>query len=365
LTNEQDLLLTSDQQWLQAEGYDCPPQGQSVNDWLQTLENKWLQNLEDDWQEHAQKGREWVWTEREDWLHKWAGNFLQTQVGKDWLETQDGQHWLQTRDGKDWLHSHGGQDWLRTHTDRDWSHITSKNENDWPQTELHAESPHDLLQTCKGREWLKTHHGRSWLQIESGRDWLQTQNGQSWLQSPDGHAWQSTLPASVWLTIEEFSITLEAMNEQTIAPDMLLLPVFQLIQQFKSLPDFLMFPVFLALRHQNHSGSPLLPPQGSRLPDLVIIHAMKAFVDFAKGEREQSTSDALKYACQNWAFHLSRAHPWNDELNRIFKRFWDSRLLSWFERQWCLKGLLSCLLVLSEGQKHAKVRGYIDYHLYV
>jgi hypothetical protein len=92
LTNEQDLLLTSDQQWLQAEGYDWPLQGQSVNDWLQTLENTWLQNLEDDWQQHTQKGREWVWTEREDWLHQWAPDFLQTQVGKDWRETQDGQH---------------------------------------------------------------------------------------------------------------------------------------------------------------------------------------------------------------------------------------------------------------------------------
>jgi hypothetical protein len=243
-------------------------------------------------------------------------------------------------------------------------HTTSK--NDWPQTELHTESPQDWLQTCKGREWLKTHDGRSWLQIESGRDWLQTQSGQGWLQTPDGHAWQSTLPASVWLTIEEFSITLEAINEQMIASEMPLLPVFQVIQQFMSLPDFLMFPVFLALRHQDHSSTALLLPQGSRPPDLDIIHAMKAFVDFANAERERLTSDALKYACQNWAFHLSRAHPGNDELNRIFKLFWDSHLSSWFERQWCLKGLLSCLHILSEGHKNAKVRGYIDsYHLCV
>ncbi|KAG1788024.1 uncharacterized protein HD556DRAFT_1245812, partial [Suillus plorans] len=65
---------------------------------------------------------------------------------------------------------------------------------------------------------------------------------------------------------------------------------------------------------------------------------------------------ALKYACRNWAVHLSRApHPWDNKLDHIFHAFWNHRLLSWLELQWCLKGLQSCLVILSEGQKLAKV----------
>lgn len=410
LTHEQELLLTLEQEWLQTK----PLQGQSVEDWLQTLERNWLQSLERDWLQHTQEGREWLWNEREDWLHQWAKDWLKTQGGKDWLRTQDGQYWLQTQDGQDWLCSHGGREWLQTHTERDQLQITS----DWSQTELHTESLQEWLQTqdgqrwlqtesvvdwlqtfevqewlqthsgqgwlqtrsgqqwlqtesgenwlqtSKGEEWLRTHHGRGWLQTESGRDWLQTQSGQNWLQTPDGRTWQTTLAASVWLTIEEFCITFEAINEHTIDPEIHLLPAFQVIQQFKSLPDFLMFPAFLALRHQSHSSPALLLPPVLCLPDTDIIHAMKAFVNFAKEarERSQSASDALKYACQNWAFHLSRVnvHLWNDELNCKFNLFWSRHLLSWLERQWCLKGLLSCLLILAEGQKHAKVCGYID-----
>ncbi|KAG0708370.1 hypothetical protein DFH29DRAFT_870913 [Suillus ampliporus] len=73
-------------------------------------------------------------------------------------------------------------------------------------------------------------------------------------------------------------------------------------------------------------------------------------------EKSQSTSDALKYACQNWVVHLSRApNPWDDKLHHIFQAFWNRHLLSWLERQWYLKGLRSCLVVLSEGLELAKL----------
>jgi hypothetical protein len=143
--------------------------------------------------------------------------------------------------------------------------------------------------------------------------------------------------------MEEFSSTLQAIGEFTIDTKLPLLPVFQVIQHFKSLPDFLMFPVFLALRHQYHFTSAL--EQGLFPPDIEIIHNMMAFVSFANETRERSqlTSDALKYACQNWAFHLSRAPERNndDNLNHTFKSFW--------------KDLRSCLIILSEGEKLAKV----------
>ncbi|KAG0709331.1 hypothetical protein DFH29DRAFT_870303 [Suillus ampliporus] len=155
--------------------------------------------------------------------------------------------------------------------------------------------------------------------------------------------------------MEEFSNTLEAIRQYIIVPELPLQPAFQVIQQFKSLPDFLMFPVFLALRHQDHSTAAL--PQGYLPPDIEIIRAMKAFSNFAYEAREKSrcASDALNYACQNWAVHLSRApNPWDEKLTHIFRSFWNHHLLSWLERQWCLKDLRSCLTTLSEGEKLAK-----------
>ncbi|KAG0707949.1 hypothetical protein DFH29DRAFT_1075929 [Suillus ampliporus] len=155
--------------------------------------------------------------------------------------------------------------------------------------------------------------------------------------------------------MEDFSNTSEAISNYTIVPELHLLPAFQVIQHFQRLPDFLMFPVFLALEHQDCCTP--ASPQGCSPPDMDVIHAMEAFSSFANEarERSQSSSHALKYACDNWAFHLSRApNPWDDPLNQIFKSFWNRYLLSWLERQWCLKGLRSCLVILSEGQKLAK-----------
>jgi len=137
-------------------------------------------------------------------------------------------------------------------------------------------------------------------------------------------------------------------------------PHSQLIQQFKTLPDFLMFPAFLALRHRDHSDSAL--PEGFYPPDREIIRAMNAFTAFANEaqEQSQSASHALKYACQNWATHISRVpNPWDATLNHIFRTFWIHHLPYWLERQWCLKGLRSCLVVLSEGQKLAEVCAFL------
>ncbi|KAG0701365.1 hypothetical protein DFH29DRAFT_1080161 [Suillus ampliporus] len=116
-----------------------------------------------------------------------------------------------------------------------------------------------------------------------------------------------------------------------------------------------MFLAFLALRHHDHATSALSEVLLS--PDRDIVHAINTFTTFASEAQEQSrsASDALKYACQNWAIHLSRTpNPWNDMLNHKFQAFWNRHLLSWLERQWCLKGLRSCLVVLSEGQKLVK-----------
>jgi len=154
--------------------------------------------------------------------------------------------------------------------------------------------------------------------------------------------------------MQDLSSTLEAINECSTSPELLFSPAFQVIQHFKSLPDFLMFPVFLALlQHKNPVAA--FPHD---LPDMDIIHAITAFTVFAEEaqRRNRTASDALKYASQNFAVHLSRTpKPWGDNLQYIFKTFWNYHSLSWLERQWCLKGLRSCLVILSAVQKLVKV----------
>jgi len=204
------------------------------------------------------------------------------------------------------------------------------------------------------RDWLRTQSGHDWLQSPGGRDWLQAPSGRDWMQMPDGQVWQSTPAASIRVIMEDLSSTLQVMKKCSISPELLPLPAFQVIQNLKSLPDFLMFPVFLALSHLHNP----IPAFAYDLPDIDIIQPITAFTIFADEaqERSRSASDALKYASQSFAVHLSRApKPWDDNLHYTFKCFWNHHLLSWLERQWCLKGLRSCLAILSAVQKLAKV----------
>ncbi|KAG1801177.1 hypothetical protein EV424DRAFT_404245 [Suillus variegatus] len=367
--------------WLQTQGKTFLPKAHSVRDWLLTQGRKG--SLTEAWPSWlgTQSGRDWLQTQSgQDWLQtQWGKDWLQTRWGQDWLQTRWGQDWLQTRRGQDaytqhkrdslqtlngegWLKTESGREWLRDESGREW--LQTHSGQDWLQTQsrqdllptqsrrqwLQTQSGRERLKTQPGQELLQTQGGRDWLKTQSGREWLQTQSGQDWLHTPHGQAWQSTAAASVWVTMEEFSRTLEAVSEYTIAPELLSLAAFQAIQQFKSLPDFLMFPVFLALRHQDPSSA---LPQCHFPPDMEIFYAMMAFEGFAHKaqERSRSASDALNYACQNWAFHLSRVHsPWDNILNHLFKFFWSHHLPCWLERQWCSKGLRSCLAILFEAQ---------------
>ncbi|KAG2132415.1 uncharacterized protein EDB93DRAFT_904188, partial [Suillus bovinus] len=237
---------------------------------------------------------------------------LRTEGGRKWLETKGGRRWLKAWGGNPWLMSPDGSDWLKT----------------W-----------------KGNHWLKSPHGSDWLKSLDGRDWLQTSHGQAWKSTPAG---------SARVTFDELSSTLKAISEFIIVPELRLLPTFQVVQSFESLPDFLMLPAFLALSRQHHSTA----SSTYRPPNREIIHAMNAFMAFTRKAQHDSrlSSYALKYACQNWATYLLRApDPRDDTSNHLFQAFWNHHLLSWLERQWCLKGLRSCLVVLSEGQKFAKV----------
>ncbi|KAG2141182.1 uncharacterized protein EDB93DRAFT_641773 [Suillus bovinus] len=324
--------------------YDDHFDEDTYDSWVQEYENRWPHNEEDPWLQ-TPIGRQWLAEVGQKWL--------QTQVGKKWLQIQAGQQWLQIRDGQDWLRSRGGREWLQSRGGREW--LQTEGGQDWLQIEggriwVESQDGRDWLQTQAVHNWLRTESRQQWLQTESGREWLQTKGGREWLQTPHGQVWQST-------PTEDFLGTLEAISEHTAISEFHSLPAFQVIQQFKSLPDVLMFPAFLAFSHQDHPIS--ASPRGPFPPDMEIIHAMTAFVDFAKDalHQSQSASDALKYTCNNWVVHLSQARaPWDDTLNHLFKVFWTRHLLSWLEMQWCLKGLRSCLFILSEGQELAKAK---------
>ncbi|KAG1801020.1 uncharacterized protein HD556DRAFT_977503 [Suillus plorans] len=343
-----DLVQTWDESWLQIHGVKIlrTPDEQ---DWLQTQTGRhWLQTQAGCHWLQTQAGRGWLQTHSARKCLQTSGGreWPQTRSGGSWLLTLHGRRWLQTPSGEDWLQTHGGQDWLQTQCGQDWLQILG-GEN-WLQTE----GGRDWLQIEGGRRWLQADGGRKWLQAEAGRDWLENQGGRDWLQTPHGQAWQLN---TTWVTVEEFSRTLEALREYIFAPDMRLHPAFEVVQQFKSLPDFLMFPAFLALRPQDHF--PQVSSHGHLPPGIEIIDAMKVFSSFAYEAREesQSASDVLNYACQNWVVHLSRApNPWDESLSHIFQSFWGRNLLSWLTRQWCLKGLRSCLTILSEGGKIAR-----------
>lgn len=343
-----DLVQTWDESWLQIHGVK-KLRTSDEQDWLQTQTGlHWLQTQAGCHWLQTQAGRGWLQTHSARKCLQTLGGreWPQTRSGGSWLLTPHGRRWLQTPSGEDWLQTHGGQDWLQTQCGQDWLQILGG--EDWLQTE----GGRDWLQIEGGRKWLQADGGRKWLQTEGGQDWLQSQGGRDWLQTPHGQAWQLN---TIWVTVEEFSRTLEALREYIIAPDMRLHPAFQVVRQFKSLPDFLMFPAFLALRHQDHF--PRVSSHGHLPPGIEILDAMKVFSSFAYVAREESQSapDFLNYACQNWAVHLSRApNPWDESLSHIFQSFWDRYLLPWLTRQWCSKGLRSCLTILSEGEKIAR-----------
>jgi hypothetical protein len=356
--------------WLESPDGHAWLQTSDGQDWLRTQEGKDWQSAQegsaclqtDNQGDRAyvqtESGREWVQAENlQEQLHTLGGQqFLQTARGGEWLRTQTGLEWLQILSGREWLSTQDGQEWLQTRGGREW--LQTPNGREWLQTSggrewLQMQDGQDWLQSQGGQELLQTQSGREWLQTSGGQEWLQTQNGQAWLQTPQGQAWQTPPTASVLAIMEEFTSAFEAISQHINIPASPTPPAFQAIQQFKDLPDFLMFPAFLALRHKDRYTSTL--PPGPFL-DIEIIRDMITFTNFGNEvwKRNQSSSDALKYASQNWAFHLSRApNPWHNKLNFRFKNFWNRHLPSWLERQWSLKGLQPCLVVLSDGQKLA------------
>jgi hypothetical protein len=106
-----------------------------------------------------------------------------------------------------------------------------------------------------------------------------------------------------------------------------LLSAFQVLQQLKTLPYFLIFPTFLALRHQDRFTFTL--PEGLLLPDREIIYAVKVLMTFANEEQGtiQSSSDALKSPVITGPYISRVLSTYEEMLIHIFLAFWNRHLL--------------------------------------
>ncbi|KAG1765657.1 hypothetical protein EDD22DRAFT_968460 [Suillus occidentalis] len=356
-------------------------------DWLQTPDGlEWLQTPESG-------GHYWLSTSLGNaWLGTIIGkSWLETPGGRDWLQTFYGNDWLQSLSAKKWMRTRGGHGWLNTKYGRDWL-LETHGGREWSETH----GGREWLETHGGREWLEMHSGREWLETQSGQDWLETQSGRDWLQTQRGRNWLQTRSAKEWLKTQggqdwlETRVAENARREslatdskrESLAADPERARLVANVLWRSMAVDSCGFCLGYNRRILEHSGNDqrewILPrivfaasfPSNPAIqelarsldvfgfsPDREIIHAMNAFVNFANEatERSRSSSDALKYACQNWAIHLSGSpNPWDETLNHIFKIFWNRHLLSWLERQWCLKGLQSCFVVLHAVQTLAK-----------
>jgi len=131
------------------------------------------------------------------------------------------------------------------------------------------------------------------------------------------------------------------------------LQVFELLRELQAQPEMLFIGILWAIRHahplashENGSSTPYIPAE------------LVAFMQCIRKGSEQSlyTSTALKHACRHWSSYLSKAPTVTDgPLRTLLRGFWKNKLLSWFERQWYLGGLESCIAILHVVQT-------IDFH---
>jgi len=347
----------------------------------------------------------WIWGERKPLLYGW----LKTLDGQVWLRNQEGRAWLRTQGGKAWLRTQGGEAWLQSSDGLVWRLIGKGNMNLLQGITEHKEQlmylkrrmeqrPREEQEIKQHQSLKRTHLGLLQEQLEQlkeqpeleqlEQEQLEEQLEQAQLEQEQLEAQLEQLhleaqleqvqleqaalkqvqlkqaalkqvqleqaqlehtplsSTNVQILVTEFLETMRALDKFTGTT----LPIWRIIQQFRSLPDLLLFPTFLAFVPDCSTSAVSSP----HCPDMEIIHAMCAFVSFADGARERSrlASDALIYACQNWAFHLLQApNPKDKALNNAFNIFWERHLAAWLEMQWCLGGLKSCLAILSEAQK--------------
>lgn len=151
-------------------------------------------------------------------------------------------------------------------------------------------------------------------------------------------------------TSEDISKAQSALKNFQAKPEFCDLHVFELLSTLQALPKVLIIVILLAIRHAHPCASKSMDGSYNE-SDMPL--ALKDFMQYVRegSERNLSSSPALKHACQYWGWYLSQDSTVMDERLRTFLRaFWRDKLLSWFERQWYLGGLESCITILNDVQ---------------
>ncbi|KIK37540.1 hypothetical protein CY34DRAFT_452889 [Suillus luteus UH-Slu-Lm8-n1] len=129
--------------------------------------------------------------------------------------------------------------------------------------------------------------------------------------------------------------------------------VFKLLSTLQALPKMLIIVILLAIRHAHPSVSHNIGSIDGSNDESDMPPALKHFVQYVRegSEKNLSSSPALKHACQHWVSYLSQNSTVVDkDLRTYLHAFWHDKLLSWFERQWYLEGLESCIDILNVAQ---------------
>jgi hypothetical protein len=130
------------------------------------------------------------------------------------------------------------------------------------------------------------------------------------------------------------------------------LQVFPLLAELQAQPEMLFVLILWAIRHAHPSASTNINSTNTSSTPHIPVE-LENFMQYVRKGSEQSlySSTALKHACQNWSSYLSQAPMVTDgRLRTFFRAFWRDKLLSWFERQWYLEGLESCIAILHIAQ---------------
>ena len=130
-----------------------------------------------------------------------------------------------------------------------------------------------------------------------------------------------------------------------------ILPAFRFLEDIRSLPVLLAFPIFLSFESPTNGQTPG-PSTLQHEPHIQALDAVAKVVKYVYTLKEgrRTGSGALDYACTHWAYHLSLAE-WDSDLRSILMVFMRQKLQHWFVKAWCLQDLETCLRTLSEVQK--------------
>lgn len=173
--------------------------------------------------------------------------------------------------------------------------------------------------------------------------------------APSGTGTPCCVPPSVkhCNVYEDISKAQSALKEFQAKPEFRDLHVFELLSTLQALPKMLIIVILLAIRHAHPPASHIINSIDGSDDKSNMLPALKRFIQYVREEskRNLSSPPALKHACQYWSWYLSRESTVVDEQLRTFLRaFWRDKLLSWFERQWYLEGLESCIAILDVAQ---------------